>query len=178
MSAPAYKIRPAEPEDAAGIAEVHGASWDESYRGLLPDEVIDAQLAPDGFRKRWRERLTGPTGSPARTLVAVAEDAGESRLVGFVSAGPSRDGDTGCPGEIWALYLVRKYQGLGIGRALWNAGVAELAQRGLLPGQVVVLAKNPTLDFYRHVGGVEIARAPCRHEWAGHLEEVSLRFEA
>jgi len=34
-------IRPATPEDARAIAEVHVASWRYAYRGLLPDDVLD-----------------------------------------------------------------------------------------------------------------------------------------
>lgn len=178
VSSHGYSIRPAEPADADAIAAVHGQSWDESYRGLLPDEIIDRQMTPEGFLKSWRQRLTHPEPDSAQVLVAEAMDeSGASRLVGFVSAGSSRDDWHDCKGEIRALYLLKAFQKRGIGDALWNAGVRHLAAQELLPGHVVTLVENPTVGFYQRVGAVEFERATCRHEWAQHLEEISLRFD-
>ena len=166
-------IRPLEREDAAAIAEVQCRSWNESYRGLIPDAIIDEFTGPEGFPKRWRERLQPGVELPTNTWVAETRELG---LVGFVSIGPSRDPRFELPGEVWALYLVRAAQKRGIGRALWDAALAGCRDAGWWPGHVWVLADNPSRKFYEHVGGVEIARRPCRLEGAQHLEEVSLRF--
>jgi len=36
-------IRMANAQDAAGIAEVHVASWRAIYRGMVPDALVEAQ---------------------------------------------------------------------------------------------------------------------------------------
>ena len=178
-----FSIRPATVGDADAIARVHGQSWDESYRGLLPDEIIDRQMAPTGFLASWRARLenfdpTEPTVGHVFVATVAAEQAPETGgLIGFVAAGTSRDEGNGCLGEIRALYLLQAFQRHGIGKALWNAGVEDLASRGLLPGHVVTLVENPTVKFYERMGAVEFVRTTCRHSWAQHLEEVSLRFD-
>jgi len=38
--APSVEIRDARVEEARAIAEVHVASWQAAYRGLLPAEVL------------------------------------------------------------------------------------------------------------------------------------------
>ncbi len=172
-----FTVRGARPEDSDGIAHVQGTSWEESYRGLLPDAAIDAFTAPGVLEKRWGERLHSTDPNPYHTLVAVEPSAaGGETVVGFIGGGPSRDPDLGCPGEVVALYLLASHHGRGIGRALWEAAVADLEARELTPGHVWVLAGNPTIEFYRHVGATEFARRPCRVNGAGHLEEVTLRF--
>ena len=156
-SSRAFTIRPIGPDDAAAIARVQSTSWEETYRGLLPDVVIDRAIGPEGFPKRWRERLASTEPSPV-----------ENRVAGL----SSDDGR----GEVFALYLIGEHHGRGIGRALWDTAVAGLAARDLLPGMVWVLADNSTLDFYRHVGAIEFIRRPCRIPEAKHLVEVGLRF--
>ncbi len=36
------EIRAARPEDAASMARVHVRGWQETYRGQIPDAVLDA----------------------------------------------------------------------------------------------------------------------------------------
>jgi hypothetical protein len=40
-------VRRAELRDAAGIAAVHVASWQEAYRGLLPQEYLESLSVRD-----------------------------------------------------------------------------------------------------------------------------------
>src|SRR5579884_2905281 len=117
------RIRRATVEDAAAIAEVHIRSWQWAYRGLLPDEYLDALDETLGQRQdTWRRVLADQT-STSHTWVV--EQAG--RVVGFASAGPSRDDDA-MPetGEIAAIYLLQEVAGRGLGRALFGHVVGEL----------------------------------------------------
>jgi len=66
------------------MARVHARSWRATYRGLLPDAVIDDVVASRPVRiKRWRMWLAKPK---QRGGSFVAELDG--RLVGFVFWGP------------------------------------------------------------------------------------------
>lgn len=172
-------IRPAVIEDAAAIALVHTTSWEETYRGLLPDAVIDRFQASHYAGDLWRTRL-GKRGEIRNFLAVERGDGGgdgsAERVVGFSCAGPSRTPELGPRGEVLALYVLRERHGRGIGRALWDAAVADLRARALLPGLVWVLAANPAREFYERVGAVELVRRPCRIEEASHLEEVGLAF--
>ncbi|PKL74430.1 MAG: GNAT family N-acetyltransferase, partial [Candidatus Melainabacteria bacterium HGW-Melainabacteria-1] len=84
ISEPLWRIVPAQPDDAAGIARVHVLSWQAAYQGLLPSELLE-RLDVETRRRQWREWLTGPAAPQA--LVAL-DASGE--VLGFVSGGPLR----------------------------------------------------------------------------------------
>src|SRR4051794_1204440 len=84
-SAP-YAIRAATVADAAGIAEVHVASWQAAYHGLLPQALLDG-LSVERRTAQWRRDIGG-----GGVDVHVATDAA-GRIAGFIATGCSRDSD-------------------------------------------------------------------------------------
>jgi GNAT superfamily N-acetyltransferase len=147
MSAAA--IRPARPEDCARIAAVHVATWRETFRGLLPEAVIAAQdqAAREAF---WRPRLEVP---PPGSTVLVAEEGPGGPLVGFGACGPQRAA-LPYPGEFQALYVLRRAQRAGIGRALMRGMAACLLGCGFDAASLWVLRANlAARAFYTELGG-------------------------
>jgi GNAT superfamily N-acetyltransferase len=144
-------VRPAQPSDAAGISEVQVRSWQDAYRGLLPQDHLDA-LDVDGRRAVWR-RILAATDWP-RTGAFVAEDDG--RVLGFAHVGPTRDEDgLGALGEVTALYVLPDASGTGVGRALMAASVQTLAEAGFTGASLWVLDGNTAArGFYEHAGWV------------------------
>ena len=151
-------IRSGVVEDAAEASRMHAETWRTSYRGLVPDALLD-QLAPTRWEDGWRRGFESM--DPTRA-VRVAEIGG--RIVGFVSAGRARSGGPpGYSGEVYALYVHPQRHGQGIGRALLKAAAGALAERGLVPIVIWTLFDNPrSRAFYEGRGGVVIAekRAP------------------
>jgi GNAT superfamily N-acetyltransferase len=139
-------IRPAVPEDARGIAEAHVASWLAAYRGLMPDETLDA-LDVDARAARWRAGLADGTAS-----ALVAED--EEGIYGWATVGRSRDPDGGeAVGELWGLYLAPSHWGRGLGRELHDAALDELQAQGFSEATLWVLASNARARrFYQRQG--------------------------
>ena len=90
----------------------------------------------------------------------MAEDGSEVAgfdVIGFIGGGALREAVSGYDSELYAVYLVKEFQGLGVGRML----VEELA-RGLraegFGGMVVwVLEENPAVEFYKRLGARAIA---------------------
>jgi GNAT superfamily N-acetyltransferase len=154
MSQPiTYAIRPATPEDATGMAEVHVSSWRSTYAGIIPAETL-AGLSVEQRAQTWREGISRPNRQ-SEYVVAVNP---EGRIVGFACGGPERDGHPVYTGELYAIYLYQDMQGQGIGRALVKpiaAHLLKLGHRGML---VWVLAANPARHFYERLGGVEVVR--------------------
>ncbi len=74
-------------DDSGDIAVVHVATWRATYRGLMPQSLLDG-LSVEARTAVWRRILRDDEGS---TLVAIEQ--GAERVVGFVSVGPSRDTD-------------------------------------------------------------------------------------
>lgn len=139
-------IRPATPADAARIATVHIASWQEAYRGVVPDDYL-AALDEAARARTWRDTLTGLERGHH---VWVAED--EDGIVGFSYLGPSRDEDADrTTMEIYAIYLDPHAWGRGVARELMRTTLAAVPD-----GATVTLwaldANERSRHFYRRSG--------------------------
>src|SRR4051812_25159541 len=142
-------IREAQPADAPGIARVVVDSWRSTYRGLMPDDVLD-NLSYERRTQLWAEALADPENS-----IFVAETP-TGEIVGVASGGPDRPDALGYAGELYAIYLLAAYQGQGLGRRLTAAVAQRLAERGLTSMLVWVLASNPARRFYESLGGTPL----------------------
>ena len=139
-------VRTATPDDADAIERVRTETWRVTYRGLMPDAVLD-RLGYDGSRRRRYM-----TAMRAEQFVLVAEHDGE--MVGFCNGGPARDTDGAHPGEIYAIYVLPTHHGHGHGSALVRAGARELLARGLRGMVIWVLRENSaSRTFYERMGG-------------------------
>jgi GNAT superfamily N-acetyltransferase len=139
-------VRKAVPEDAEAIAEVHVASWETTYGGVLPDRYISERTR--GARLAfWRNQLSD--GAAGVCVFVACKDDGA--VCGFASGGPERTEELGADGELYSLYLLEEAQGLGMGRALVAAVLGEMA--GARRIAVWVLGVNPACGFYEKLGG-------------------------
>lgn len=134
-------IRPAERGDIPGIAFVHHNSWQETYRGLLSDAFLDARSYE---RSLLNHERIGHDGK----IVAVA--GGE--IVGFAGLDiPSREDPR--MAEIGAIYVLKKAQGLGVGRLLFEACVQAFKAKGFKKMYLWVLDSNEkAAGFYNRMG--------------------------
>lgn len=142
-------VREATCDDAAGVARVHVESWRTTYRGIMPDTVLDS-LTPEQRLPNWQRRLCG---GPNGDFVFVAERfSGE--VIGFASGGAEREGTPGYESELQAIYLLEAAQGLGIGGRLFHAIAERLHRAGMRSMLLWVLAENtPARGFYERIGG-------------------------
>jgi len=141
----AVVIRPALPEDAHDIAEVHVASWRTTYTGIFPDALLTS-LNVERRTAAWQEILQDPAQV---TLIAVASDG---RIAGFVGGGKERTGNLNCDGELYAIYLRQEAQRQGLGTQLVRQFAQELHRRLMTSMAVWVLAANPARQFYEALG--------------------------
>ena len=121
-------------------------TWQAAYEHVFGAERL-ATLDLEERRRRWQERLDAP--EPHLRLL-VAEDEGE-RVVGFASAGASRDTDG--EGELYAIYALPEAWGGGAGRALMHAALEALREEGFDTATLWVLEDNPRARrFYEREG--------------------------
>ncbi|MDX2101712.1 MAG: GNAT family N-acetyltransferase [Alphaproteobacteria bacterium] len=143
----------ATPDDAEPIARLHAASWRDTYRGMVPDRLLDGPIAEERLQQ-WRQVLAH---LPAGRVVLCAREEGE--LLGFISGGPRRGGPTGYDAEIYALYVARTRRGTGIGRRLLGHAAERLALFGHDGVMTWVLAANAgACRFYDRLGGRIVAQ--------------------
>jgi ribosomal protein S18 acetylase RimI-like enzyme len=143
-------IRKAIVEDAASIAHVHVVSWQESYRGIVPQPYLDS-LDIDRRTESWKSRLDRVDSN---VFVAILD----GQLCGFAGGGLAREPVQDFDGEFYAIYLLDTAKGQGIGRLLMRRLAETLRANGLAKGVLWVLADNPSRGFYERLGGQEIAQ--------------------
>ena len=142
-------VRPARIEDVAAIAFVQVESWRTTYAGIVPEEFL-ASLSVDSRTKAWKEQFDSGT-----SLLFVAEDA--TGIFGFASGGKLRDPIAGYDAELYAIYLLQQKQHQGAGSLLLRKladGLRASHWRSLIAW---VLARNPSIGFYRRLGGSQVA---------------------
>ena len=150
--APEITIRHPALEDAAAIARVHALSWQSAYRGIVPDEFLDA-IDVDAWAERHRRNMAE---DPANFVSCVAEAEGE--IVGWALGGPNRDAASGLAGELFTIYLLPERLRRGIGRRLIREVAESLIGLGFGSMIVWVLADNrPAMGFYEALGGRYVA---------------------
>ena len=103
-------LRHAHFADADSIAEIHAASWRNTYAAVLRPEYLN-EAVPSERKQLWAERLLSPK---TNQFVVVAEI--HERVVGFACAFTDNH-------DAWGAYLDNlhvsaAWQGKGMGRAL------------------------------------------------------------
>lgn len=166
-------IRPATEDDARGIASVHVLAWQAAYRGLVPDEHLDA-LSIEDRRELWDRVLAG--AADRRQRIWVTEEDG---ITGFVCVGPSRDADADPSriGELQAIYVHPDAWGRGDGRLLHDTGVAWLRTAGYDEATLWMVDGNVrAAAFYARQGWRPDGAA--KHEvWEGvPMDEIRYRL--
>ena len=161
METDVVHIRPARPKDASALAEVYAEAWRGAYRGIIPHLSLERMVARRGERW-WKAAL-----AERRPLLVLDFDGAAS---GYVTYGRCRSGRAPFQGEIFELYLHPVYQGLGLGRRLFDATRKRLLDRRYKDLVVWALADNDSAcSFYLGLGGKPIA------ECAERFDQVALR---
>jgi GNAT superfamily N-acetyltransferase len=111
MAVEGLTIRDASVADADAMGHLHVRAWQHAYRGVMPDEYLDA-LQPGERVEMWRERIARADLPPI--LVAAVG----SEVVGFAALGAEQSGTSPGCGELYAINLDPEQWGQGIGRVL------------------------------------------------------------
>ena len=139
-------VRPARVEDAAQMARVNVGCWQETYRGLMPDAVLDDSGLVAARERFWIAALTDERYRENRVAVAERDD----QLIGIAMSGPPLDAPAGWARQLYVLYVYAADHGTGAGSALLEAVVDPQESAALW-----VADPNPRAQaFYRKHGFV------------------------
>jgi ribosomal protein S18 acetylase RimI-like enzyme len=108
-------------DDLDEMGRVHVRVWQEAYAGLMPADYL-AALDPTVAPTRWRERITDPA-SPVGWWLARDEEG----IVGMATSGPARDQDAPVGFELYAINVLRRAHGTGLGDDLLLHAVGDRA---------------------------------------------------
>jgi GNAT superfamily N-acetyltransferase len=111
-------VRTAHTQDAEGIARVHVQAWRASHSGVVPDTILASQS--EERRATWWRHIIE---NEASTRCAVAEHDGQ--IIGFASAGRTRDDDAPRELELFTILTIATMHGTGVGSALLDAVIGE-----------------------------------------------------
>lgn len=141
-----YQVRSAIPRDAMAIADIYAAAVQASYKGLVPDELLNTLFASKR-QGHWREAIE--MGEPQIQVVAEGE-----QVVGFVGYDRSRDPKTpSTMGEIWQIYVRPDLWSTGAGLALWDAARDGLEDEGCTHVSLWLPLRNErALSFHDKAG--------------------------
>lgn len=132
-------IRPMLTEDTDAKGYVHWKSWQETYPGLIDADYLSRLTLEkcQEIAKRWPDNLL------------VAELNG--KIVGFAGYGACQNEDLSGCGEVFSIYILRKAQGLGIGRKLMDAAFEQLSNYDTI-AIWVLQGNSQAIGFYEHYG--------------------------
>ena len=142
-----YIIRKKERKDCKDIAHIVTVVWNETYKGIVPDEFLnnlytnEEQRAIDLFNNFDEE-------NNHQFVLEV-----DNKVVGFVNVGITDDTSYSKCGEIYSLYIINGYKGYGYGKKLIKVGINELREIGCNKMLIGCLQGNPSNEFYKHIGG-------------------------
>ncbi len=149
MGTSEFLVRQADFDDSAGIGRVHVEVWRSAYRGILPDDFLDA-LSDIRHSASWADILD-TQDRVGGTFIAEAEEDG---IVGFADCGPERAAGDAKKGEVGAIYVLPAWQRRGVGTNLMETCAGHLAVDGAETLAVWVLEANrPAGEFYEALGG-------------------------
>ncbi len=142
---PRFQVHPMmSPADREGRALVHHAAWHETYTGLMPDGILAAHTL-----EKCRNIAAS---SPQHNTLVLLDQEDEGRVVGFACYMHNARASVSVPdaAEITALYVLRAYQGLGLGRMLLEHCLSHISKERT--ALFVLKGNENAIRFYEHMG--------------------------
>ena len=163
-------LRRASTGDAAGVADVHVQGWQRAHEDLVPRDYL-ACVSAKVHEASWRDELD-VGASDREPWVALVDD----RVVGFASAGLSRDDDAGPEtGEVYLVYVHPDCWGRGIGGNLLGHALRDLRKHGFERATFWVVGGNEKARAFAEANGWRLDGAE-RDEDCGGTKVRQLRY--
>lgn len=163
------KIRKAKSKDAKEIIEVNVKTWITTYKGMIPDRIL--QIKMDTIEESTK--ICEETVEKDDNVLVAVED---EKIVGIVSYGKARAINDSTTGEIYSIYVLKEYQGKNIGKKLFKAAKDILNKEGYKNLIVTCIKQNPYNEFYKKMGG-KIIKVIKSNIFDVEIEENLIRFE-
>ena len=142
-----YIIRKNERKDCADVAHVVTVAWNETYKGIVPDDFLERLYLNEEQRAINSYNKFDENDNHQYVLEV------DGKVIGFVNVGSTDEKEYDNCGELHAIYIINGYKGNGYGKKLINIGIEELKKMGYNKMIIGCLEGNPSNEFYKHIGG-------------------------
>lgn len=132
--------------DAYDIEYVAAHSWKETYSGYMPREYLENRIATINDKIERAKNLLKSTNT-----YYVAEV--NNKVVGILHYKESIDEKYKDYGYLESLYVLKDYQGLGIGKELFKIAIKAFIDLGYDNMYLECLQGNDAINFYKKYGG-------------------------
>lgn len=135
--------------DVPEVSRVYVESVRCSFECVYPEAYLS------GLSAKQRESTARARFEIQNYMLCLAETA-RGRLIGFADSGqPVIDG-VGYDRQIYSIYLLPEYQGLGVGRDLFRRCVSAIMETGGRSLCLDTIEASPYRRFYDKLGGIRI----------------------
>ena len=150
--------RKATIEDAYQIEYVGAHSWNESYQNFMPKDYLKNRINTLANKVERAKELLSKTDT-----YYVAEVDGN--IIGIVYVKESLNKDFKEHGYLDSLYVLKEFQGYGIGKQLFKIAIEEIIKLGYNNMYLECIKENNTINFYKKYRGkiVDIVDFPIRN---------------
>ncbi len=138
--------RKATIKDAYSIEYVAAHSWKETYTGYMPDDYLENRIQTI---EQKIERATNLLKNTNTYYVAEVNN----KVVGILHYKESQNDNYKDYGYLESIYVLRDYQGKGIGKDLFKIAIKGLIDMGYNKMYLECLQGNDTINFYKKYGG-------------------------
>ena len=142
-----YIIRKKERKDCADVAHVVTVAWNETYKGIVPDDFLEGLYLNEEQRTINSYNKFDENDNHQYVLEV------DGKVIGFVNVGSTDEKEYDNCGELHAIYIINGYKGNGFSKELINIGIEELKKMGYNKMIIGCLEGNPSNEFYKHIGG-------------------------
>ena len=142
-----YIIRKEERKDCADVAHVVTVAWNETYKGIVPDDFLEGLYLNEEQRAINSYNKFDENDNHQYVLEV------DGKVIGFINVGSTDEKEYDDCGEVHAIYIINGYKGNGYGKKLINIGIEELKKMGYNKMIIGCLVGNPSNEFYKHIGG-------------------------
>ena len=145
ISSASFNVREVHPDDVPALARLHVETFIETHGGGNPPTYELRQ-------SQWQHAFAVTDQSWFCFVI----EAPDGELVGFAKGTLHDGGVPGFAGELNKIYLLRRYQRLGLGRRLVGTVARRFLARGISSMLLFGDAGNPSNRFYEALGAEKL----------------------
>ncbi len=146
-------IRKKELKDCEVWVDINVKSWNDNLKGIVSDKLL--RFITENKDSRIKKDIENFKFDDWKYVLEEND-----RVVGIMKIKQSDRTDCEDCGEVQILYLYTSEKGKGYGKALVNKAFEVLKEKGYKKVVIGCLDKNPSNEFYKHLGGKFIRQDP------------------